>query len=176
MYSCYFAVSDACHYVSCQRWLAFHLQWAYVFSGSPPLYQFKCFFFFCVPYYLANKFLSPAFSCPVLQFSGNVSVPRKACGLAQVNGRVILQYWCPTPAVLILLTCPKKLSSSSDAEIQSIPLHTALTRSSAIAEGPRDAPCHKPKCRTNVRRIAFDKSCIRRMTFKVIQCHWKWHK
>ena len=86
---------------------------------------------------------SPAFSCPVLQFSGNVSVPRKACGLAQVNGRVILQYWCPTPAVLILLTCPKKLSSSSDAEIQSIPLHTALTRSSAIAEGPRDAPCHK---------------------------------
>jgi len=28
----------------------------------------------------------------------------------------------------------------------------------------------------NVCRIAFDKSCIRRMTFKVIQRHWKWHE
>jgi len=40
--------------------------------------------------------------------------------------RVILQCRYPTPAVLILLTCPKELSSSSDAEAQSIPLHTAL--------------------------------------------------
>jgi len=134
-------------------------------------------FFFCVPYYLANEFFSPAISCPVLQFTGNVNVPRKAYGLAQVNDRVILQYRCPKPAVLILLTCPKKLSSSSDS-IQLIPLHTALTRSSDIAEGPRDAPCqlNRAKCRTNVRRIAFDKSCIRRMTFKVIQGHWKWHE
>ena len=37
------------------------------------------------------------------------------------------------------------------------------TRSSAIAEGTRDAPCqlNRAKCRTNVRRIAFDKSCDR---------------
>ena len=43
------------------------------------------------------------------------------------------------------------------------------TRSSAIAERPRDAPCqlNRAKCRTNVRRIAFDKSCNRRTTFKV---------
>ena len=35
------------------------------------------------------------------------------------------------------------------------------TRSSAIAEGTRDAPCqlNRVKCRTDVRRIAFDKSC-----------------
>ena len=49
------------------------------------------------------------------------------------------------------------------------------TRSSAIAEGPRDAPWqltpkHRAKCRTNVRRIAFY------MNFKVIQGHWKWHE
>jgi len=29
---------------------------------------------------------------------------------------------------------------------------------------------------TDVRRIAFDKSFIGRMTFKVIQSHWKWHE
>jgi len=28
----------------------------------------------------------------------------------------------------------------------------------------------------NVRRIAFDKSCIKRMTFKVIQDHLTWHE
>ena len=45
-------------------------------------------------------------------------------------------------------------------------------RSSAIAEGTRDAPCqlNGAKCRINVRRIAFDKS------FKVTQGHWRWHK
>ena len=52
------------------------------------------------------------------------------------------------------------------------------TRSSAIAEGPRDAPCqlNRAKCRANVRRIAFDKSYNRPMTFKVTQGHWRWHK
>ena len=35
---------------------------------------------------------------------------------------------------------------------------------------------NRAKCRTNVCRVAFDKSCNRRMTFKVIQGHWKWHE
>ena len=52
------------------------------------------------------------------------------------------------------------------------------TRSSAIAEGTRDAPCqlNRAKCRTNVRRIAFDKSCNRPITFKISRGHWRWHK
>ena len=46
---------------------------------------------------------------------------------------------------------------------------------------PRDrATCcvswNHAKCRINVCWIAFDKSCNRRMTFKVIEDHWKWHK
>ena len=55
----------------------------------------------------------------------------------------------------------------------------SLTRSSAIAEDDlEDAPSssNRAKCHTSVRRLAFDKSCIRRMTFKVIQGYWKWHK
>jgi len=40
------------------------------------------------------------------------------------------------------------------------------TRSSAIAEGPRDAPCQLKSYEIshNFRRIAFDKTCNRRMT------------
>ena len=46
------------------------------------------------------------------------------------------------------------------------------TRSSAVAEGPRDALCQlkSAKCCTTVRRIAFEKPCN---TFEVIQNHWK---
>ena len=40
----------------------------------------------------------------------------------------------------------------------------------------RRVSLNRAKCRTNVRRIAFDKSCIRRMTFNVVQGHWKWHE
>ena len=37
---------------------------------------------------------------------------------------------------------------------------------------------NRVKCRfcTNVRQIAFEKPCNRRMTFKVIKGHWKWQK
>jgi len=37
----------------------------------------------------------------------------------------------------------------------------------------RRVSLNRAKCRTNVRRIALDKFRIRRMTFKVIQGHWK---
>jgi len=35
---------------------------------------------------------------------------------------------------------------------------------------------NRVKCRTNLRRIAFDKSCNRWMTFNFIQGQWKWHE
>jgi len=46
---------------------------------------------------------------------------------------------------------------------------------------PRDSVMHRvslnrAKCHINVHRIALDKSYISRMTFKVIQGHWKWHE
>ena len=52
------------------------------------------------------------------------------------------------------------------------------TRSWAIAERPRDAPCQLKPCEMSrdVRRIAFDKSCNWRMTFKVMRSHWKWRE
>jgi len=35
---------------------------------------------------------------------------------------------------------------------------------------------NRAKRRTHVSRIAVHKSCNRRMTFKVVQGHWKWHE
>jgi len=44
------------------------------------------------------------------------------------------------------------------------------------AASNRPVSWNRAKCRTNIRWIAFDKSCNRRMTFKVIQGHWRWHR
>ena len=58
-------------------------------------------------------------------------------------------------------------------------LYTAVFHKQDAQLLPRDrATCrvswNHPKCRTNIPRIASDKSCNRQMTFKVIQGHWKW--
>jgi len=47
---------------------------------------------------------------------------------------------------------------------------------SPMDRATRRVSCNRAKCRTDVRRTAFDKSCNRRMTFKVIQGHWKCHE
>jgi len=53
-----------------------------------------------------------------------------------------------------------------------------LKRSSAVARGPRDAPYQLTPCEISNKCSSnwFDNSCNRRMIFKVIQGHWKWHE
>ena len=67
--------------------------------------------------------------------------------------------------------------------LRSHALHSATTlcskQEAQLSPRNRATRCvswNRAKCRTNVRRIAFDNSCNRRMTFKIIQGRWKWHE
>ena len=73
----------------------------------------------------------------------------------------------PTTCCGEIFLSPQCRSCSRD------PDHAPFREDFFIGRVRCDAPCKR--C-TNVRRIAFDKSCIRRITFKVIQGHWKWHE
>ena len=75
----------------------------------------------------------------------------------------------PKSALRILLVSTFRVSSINYYRLWSLPIYT---RSSANADGPR-AHCQLKfvKCCTNVRRVAFEKTCNLRMTFKVIEGH-----
>jgi len=58
-------------------------------------------------------------------------------------------------------------------------LESSSVREALLSLRDRTTQCisrNRARCCIYVRRVAFEKPCYRRMTSKVVQGHWKWHK
>ena len=97
--------------------------------------------------------------------------------MSRSSGSAVIRHCCVAGSV-------RHVNSTSAA-------HPSATRRYFVTEPRHRRPTTSTRCTDrravrelrngdtpvlNVRRIAFDRSCIRRMTFTVIQGHWKWHE
>jgi len=80
--------------------------------------------------------------------------------------------------VVVVVICRTKTKNNNTAKRHNLifKINKKLSYRRGTARHAVTDSENRAKYRTNVRRIAFDKSCIGRITFKVIQVHWKWHE